>query len=386
MKNSKGFNLVTVIIIICVVSIVSGLTTGIIVTNTYHGISSDDKALNEFLRVYSDISNNYYEDINKEEMLDKAMDAMLDYLGDSYTTYLNKEERDALEERLSSTYRGIGVSFRNKTIEKVTLGSPANEAGLQSGDVFIKINDTDVSNLTDSQIGELIKSSEKDTIALTVLRGDEEVTSTVNIKHLDRVAYNMIEDSTIGYLSIPIFSKSIASQTSKALTALENQGMTKLIIDLRDDSGGLLEEAQNLASIFLEKDKLIFSLENKDDTKNYYDQTEEKKTYPIVVLINENSASAAEILAAALKDSYGATLVGNTTFGKGVVQQTYSMSDGSMAKYTSAKWYRPNGTCINEIGINPDYPVDIVKVTNEDGTVNILDAQLNKAIEILGHN
>lgn len=386
MRDSKGFNLVTVIIIIFVVSIVSGITTGIIVTNTYLGINTNDGALNEFLRAYSDIINNYYEDVDKEEMLDKAMDAMLDYLGDSYTTYLNKEEREALEQRLNSTYKGIGVKFANKTIVEVIKDSPAEKAGLQTDDVFVKVDEQDVSDYTDTEISDIIKNSGKDSVRIVVLRDDCEKEFKIDVKTLyDNVVQStMIEDTNIGYLQVPLFSRSIADQVDSALRELEKKDMKGLILDLRNDSGGYLDEAQKMASLFLKKGKLIYSLEDKNNKNDYYDETDDKKNYPIVVLINGNSASAAEILAGALKDSYGATIVGKKSYGKGKVQQTYTMSDGSMAKYTSAKWFRPNGECIDGIGIMPDYEVEIEYVYDEEGNqTGAVDTQFNKALELL---
>lgn len=387
-KNNKGFNLVTVILIIIIVSVVSGITTGVIVTNTYKGIyAAGDNALTEFLNVYSDITNNYYEDINKEEMIDKAVDAMLEYLGDSYTTYLDSEERDALEERLNGTYKGIGVSFLNKRIVSVIRDTPAYSAGLMAGDEFIKICDQDTTNMTDSEISSLIKNSKEEKIAITVLRNEQEMTFSIDIDTLDNyvISSSMLENSTVGYVSVPIFSKNVSVQAKNAILDLEEKGMDRLILDLRDDTGGYLDEANNLASVFLEKGKVIYSLEDKSGKVYYYDETNDKKNYPIVVLLNNNSASASEILAAALKDSYGAIIVGVTSYGKGKVQQTVNMSDGSMAKYTSAKWFRPNDTCIDGKGIIPDYTVEIEYTYDEEGNkTSIIDTQLNKAIEIIG--
>lgn len=384
MKNNKGFNLIAVIVIICVVSIVSGLTTGIIIMNSYHGYLTDDSSLNEFLNTYADIVNNYYDDINKEEMLGKAIDAMLDYLGDDYTTYMNSEERQALEDKLKGTYEGIGLSYKNKTIVKVYDDTPASKAGLQAGDEIIKINGKSTENLVMIPAGYINGGKEKE-VKLTVLRnGTDELEFTLNIETINTpLDSEIIENTTIGYLSVPIFSRKLSVQVNKELQNLEQGGMDRLIIDLRDNSGGYLEEANNVASIFLPKDSKIYSLEDKNDKQDYYDITDEKKEYPIIVLINEKTASAAEILASALKDSYGAILVGTKSYGKGKVQQTLTMSDGSMAKYTSAKWYRPNGTCIDGIGINPDNVVEYESFYDEEGNRTKLDTQLQKAVDII---
>ena len=193
----------------------------------------------------------------------------------------------------------------------------------------------------------------------------------------------MVENTNIGYLSLQTFSNTLATQVKDALNELEKSGMKSLIIDLRNNTGGYLTAATDVANMFLEKGKRIYGLNYQNNITNFNDETSEHKEYEIVVLINENTASASEILAAALKESYGATLVGETSFGKGKVQQTMKLDDGSMVKYTSAYWLTPNGTCIDGTGINPDYYIVNEEVTDEAGNITIPDAQLNKAIEVL---
>lgn len=392
MQNNKGFNLLSVIIIICVTSIISAITAGIIVTNNY-GLSykniTEDSSLSEFLKTYSNIVDNYYEDIDKDEMLDSAINAMLNYLGDNYTTYLNKDQTKELEERLAGSYEGIGISILGKTITNVSKDSPAEKAGLQVGDEFLTVNGTDVSSITDGAstiISTLIKSSDNKEAKIVIKRAEEELEFTVKIESIpiSAISYKLL-DNNIGYLKINIFSRPLTDQVKLALKELENNGMNRLIIDLRDNSGGFLDSAETTASIFLEKGKLIYSLEDKKDKEDYYDKTTESKKYPIAVIINNNSASSSEILAAALKDSYGATLIGEKSFGKGKVQQTIDLSSGAMAKYTSAKWLRPNGECIDGVGLIPDYEIQLAYEYDENGNeISTIDTQLNKAIEVIG--
>lgn len=392
MQNNKGFNLLSVIIIICVTSIISAITAGIIVTNNY-GLSykniTEDSSLSEFLKTYSNIVDNYYEDIDKDEMLDSAINAMLNYLGDNYTTYLNKDQTKELEERLAGSYEGIGISILGKTITNVSKDSPAEKAGLQVGDEFLTVNGTDVSSITDGAstiISTLIKSSDNKEGKIVIKRAEEELEFTVKIESIpiSAISYKLL-DNNIGYLKINIFSRPLTDQVKHALKELENNGMNRLIIDLRDNSGGFLDSAETTASIFLEKGKLIYSLEDKKDKEDYYDKTTESKKYPIAVIINNNSASSSEILASALKDSYGATLIGEKSFGKGKVQQTIDLSSGAMAKYTSAKWLRPNGECIDGVGLIPDYEIQLAYEYDENGNeISTIDTQLNKAIEVIG--
>lgn len=389
MKNSKGFNLISVIIIICITSVVSAVTAGIIVTNNYNLSYSDlsnDKELTDFIKAYSNIVNNYYEDVDKEKMLDSALNAMLNYLGDNYTTYLTDEQRKALEESLQGTYQGIGVEInKDRVITKVTKNGPAEAAGLQAGDKFMSIDGTKLNDTDGNAVGLLIRGTDKKAVDIVVDRNGEELTFNVKIGTIEEpaIVYGM-QENNIGYIQISKFSRPLTSQMENALKELEANGMEKLIIDLRNNTGGYLDSAETTASLFLKKGKLIYSLEDKKSKEDYYDQTETSRDYPIVVLINNNSASSAEILAAALKDSYGAVLVGQTSYGKGKVQQTYDMEDGSMAKFTSARWLRPTGDCIDKKGIKPDFEVAQTTQTDENGEEIIIDTQLVKALEVIG--
>lgn len=389
MKNSKGFNLISVIIIICITSVVSAITAGIIVTNNYNLSYSDlsnDKELSDFIKAYSNIVNNYYENVDKEKMLDSALNAMLNYLGDNYTTYLTDEQRKALEESLRGTYQGIGVEInKDRVITKVTKNGPAEAAGLQAGDKFMSIDGTKLNDTDGNAVGLLIRGTNKKAVDIIVDRNGEELTFNVKIGTIEEpaIAYGM-QENNIGYIQISKFSRPLTSQMENALKELEANGMEKLIIDLRNNTGGYLDSAETTASLFLKKGKLIYSLEDKKSKEDYYDQTETSMDYPIVVLINNNSASSAEILAAALKDSYGAVLVGQTSYGKGKVQQTYDMEDGSMAKFTSARWLRPTGDCIDKKGIKPDFEMAQTTQTNENGEEIIIDTQLIKALEVIG--
>ena len=397
MKNKKGFNLLSVVIIICVTSIISGITTGVIVTNSYKSSTGmtynellNDESLNEFLEVYSSVVNNYYEDVNTTEMIDSALNAMLEYLGDSYTTYLDDDQAKELEESLSGVYRGIGISFQidkttnAPTIISVTKSSPAESAGLMVGDILISIDGVLVNDKTSEEIKNMIINNSDNKVSLVILRNGTEMSFEVNIENVQDVNISYeLKENNIGYLKMDKFSKTLSNQIENALADLTNQGMQKLIIDLRGNTGGYLESAESTANLFLEKGKLIYSLKNKTAKADYHDKTTAHTTFPIAILLDNNSASAAEVLAAALKDSYdyGVTFVGTTSFGKGVVQQTYDLKDGSMAKYTSAQWLRPNGDCIDGIGLKPDY--EVVKEDIRDEMGYPIDNQLQRAIEII---
>ena len=385
-KEIQGFSLKAVGIIIVITAIVTSITTGIIIYNNNKVILGganwkDDTALQEFLSIYNSLDEDYYEEIDKTEMVDAAIAAMVDYLGEEYSIYLNEAETNSLSDQLSGKYVGIGISIGlNGQILKVYQDTPASRVGLQDGDTIIEINGSSTENKTSAEIANLIEDNIENEVV--VARNNEEITyyvtpETIN-EPLTTNVYNR-NDQNIGYIYIGSFTNTVGEEFSKSLTELKNSGINSLIIDLRGDTGGYLKSAADVASIFLQKGQTIYSLEGKDETTTYYDETTEYQTLPVIVLMNEISASASEVLAAALKDSYNATIVGTLSYGKGKVQQVNHLDDGSMVKYTTARWLRPDGTCIDGIGITPDYVVEL----EQDEGGNYLDTQLEKALELL---
>lgn len=387
----QGFKLYEVIIITIITGILCSIATGFIFYKKYETSAiasyenlSNNKNVNEFLQVYASIIKEYYQDVNEEELVDSAINAMFSYLGDNYSEHLSKDETSSLLEQLAGEYQGIGVEiYQDKIIYNVFDDSPAKEAGLQKGDKIIKVNNEDVSEKDNSYVATKIKN-ENDKVEITILRNNEEKKVTVKKDklYIPSVTSKVIEEENkkIGYIDITTFSNTTSKQVKKALLSLENDNIDSLVIDVRNNAGGYLISAKEIASMFLEKEKIIYSLQEKDKTQTYKDTTSEKRDYPVVVLINEYSASASEILTSALKESYNATLVGKKSYGKGKVQQTLNLEDGSMAKYTTAKWLTPNGKCIDRVGITPDYEIDL---DVDENNQTIVDTQLNKAIEIL---
>ena len=382
----KGFELKKVCIIIIITAIVTSLTTGLIIYNNSKIILGwtsikEDEHLTEFLRVYNSLDENYYTDYNKTEMIDAAIAAMLDYLGEDYSTYLNQDETDSLSNKLSGKYLGIGISIANgNEILKVYEDTPAAEAGLQIGDKIISVNNENTTEKTQAEVSNMINKTKENEIVID--RNGEYITFNITAAEINMpltreiIEYN---NRKIGYIYISSFTNTVGEEFAKSLRELENEGMESLIIDVRENTGGYLKGATEIASQFIEKGKILYSLESKESVDEYKDETDEYKTYKVAILVSENTASASEVLTAALKDSYGAVVVGKTTYGKGRVQQTRTLEDGSMVKYTTAKWLRPNGECIDGIGIIPDFDVDIIQ--NEDGTYT--DQQMNTALEQL---
>ena len=376
-----------------ITALISGLTAGVIVYTSYNkstGINynsvNNDAALKQFLEVYSSVTEDYYEDINKTEMLEAAIDAMLKYLDERYTSYLNTTQTNQLNDTLKGEYEGIGVAIIDHKIVDIFKNSPAYNAGMAVGDIIKSIDGTDVDAYSTEEIVKKIQQSMGSNISISVLRDGESLSFDISTAKLyvPAISYKIIDNTNIGYIRLAAFSSTVSNQVEEALTELDTKEISSLILDLRVNAGGYLDASEKVANLFLEKGKIIYSLETKKSKTIVRDKTIAKADYPIVVLVDENTASAAEILAAALKESYGATIVGVKTYGKGKVQQVVSLIDGSMAKYTTGKWYTPNGKNVDKVGITPDYTVKLEVEKDENGeTINIVDTQLNKAIDLL---
>ncbi len=386
LKKTK-FELWEVIAITLFSSLVMSFCTGYLVYRSSCGKVTSvngDEYLAELYKAYDEIKSNYYSSVDLGSLVDAGIKGMFSYLGDPYTTYLDKDQTDNLTDSLKGTQHGIGVLInlsdeeKKIIISKVYDNTPAKEAGLVSGDEIVKVNDKLVSeseNLKD--ITALIKSS--DEVRLVIQRDgvDKEYTLKTADFYNPSVEEKIIEGENgnkIGYLQISKFNETAYEQFNQKLNKIEATGINSLIIDLRGNTGGFLSAATKISELFLKKGEVIYSLNEQLGTKVTYDETEESRNYKVFVLVNESSASASEILAAALQDSYGAILVGTTTYGKGKVQKTNKMNDGTMYKYTSAKWLTPKGECIDGVGLKPD-----IEISN--GNELLKDLVLEKAIE-----
>lgn len=388
MKKNKRtkkyyFKLKEVIILILTTAVVVCLATSLIITNKYNSSIEEeyisDKNISNFLEAYKVLTENYYKDIDKTSFMNSVITYMSSYFEDPYTSFLDKNQTTTLMDSLTSEYEGIGIkiikSEEGIVILEVFEDAPAYQSGLKVGDVIIKVDGEDITYKPASRLATLIQSKKKLTIG--VLRDGKELSfETRTEKVFVPSVYSDIheeDNKKIGYLNISSFSTATAKQFANKLTELENQGIESLIIDVRNNSGGYLTVAEDIAELFIEKGKILYSLEDKSGKKTILDKTDTQKKYPVVVITNNHSASASEVLAGALKDSYNATIVGQTSYGKGKVQQTEKLTDGAMLKYTSASWDRPNGENIDGIGIIPDYEVP----------VNEKNDELIKAIEVL---
>lgn len=343
------------------------------------------KELNKLINVYDTITTSYYGDLDKDQLIDTAIESMLSEIGDNYTTYTNEESTSDFLENIEGTYEGIGcmVSMNESgNIYVVSLfeDSPAAKAGLQENDIILKIDDQDYQGKTSEDMANYVKENTNKKIKLLIKRDgqEQEITITREKVEVPSVTSKVIENENkkIGYINISIFSSVTYEQFQKQLEELENKKIESLIIDVRNNTGGYLSSVTDISSLFLKKGKIIYQLEDNKKTDKIKDETKAYRTYPIAVLVNASSASASEILAAAIKESYGGLVVGTNTYGKGTVQKTKQLSDGSMIKYTIQKWLTPNGNWINENGLEPTNYVES-KIENDQ------DSQLQTAITLL---
>ncbi len=376
------FGILDVLIMMVITAIISCVLVGSVMNyrfkkiGCYNQVYSSDPNLNEFIKVYAEVVDNYYEDVDKNAMIDSAIDGMLKFLQDKYSIYLDKDGSGNLSDTLSGTYDGIGIGIYGASITEVYKNSPAYEAGIQSGDVIASINGISINNENAAEISKIIGDNEE--IALVVKRGEEEINYNLKVSKitLQVVSSNYFEygKNHIGYINISSFTSTAVEQFAESLIDLENKGINSLIIDLRGNGGGYINAAIGVSSVFLEKDDTIYIVEKKGKKEEVKDKSEDKRDYKVIILIDGNTASASEIFTLAMKDNYGAIVVGTKSYGKGSVQTTKTLSDGTMMKYTSALWYGPQGESIDGKGIEPDH---VVKYQANK------DAALEKALDLL---
>lgn len=387
----RGYKLYQVIIIMIITAIVSGFTIGTIL---YHGNIPlknkqyikylENKNVIEFLEIYDEISNKYYKNTSKDKLIQSAIDGMLSSLSEEYTTYLDKNESISMNQTLNSTYEGIGIYIKDNIIVKVINDSPADKAGLKPGDEIIKINDILIESKDIKEIIEIINKS-KEAINIDVKRDEQTLSFVLKVEKISVPSVEYKEkDNNIGYLKIKIFSKNLDNEIKEVLKAVDDSKINKMIIDVRGNTGGYLSQAHKTSMLFLPKNSLIYYLESKDGLKAYKDSDNNEKDYKIVILINGETASAAEIFVSALKDSYGAYLIGTKTYGKGKVQHTHKLTSGTTVKFTSYRWLRKDKSCVEGVGINPDLYIENSYIYNKDNKViGLKDGQLLSAEEYL---
>lgn len=349
------------------------------------------KELGKFYDVYETLVDNYYDEIDKEELIEEAIDGMVSSVGDVYTSYTDTEGVDEFNELVSGVYEGIGCTIQLQEdgvkIIEIFEDSPAERAGLKVNDIILKVDDIEVTATTNVEdLSSYIKTQGTGKIVMVVYRDGEE--KTINLTR-DKVETPVITTGVyekngkkIGYMSISLFSSVASGQFKNKLKDLEEQDIDGLVIDVRGNSGGYLTTVTDIVAQLLPKGEIIYQIEKDGDREVTKDKTSMKREYPIAVLVNNGSASASEILAAAVKESYGGYVVGTKTYGKGTVQQVKELSDGSMIKYTVENWLTPDGNWIDGEGIEPTNVVELDSIYYEEPVVDN-DNQLQEALNLV---
>ena len=360
----------------------------IITGKNYLAVTKD---LKKVVDTYYAIVDNYYGELDRDKLIDGAVEGMISSVGDTFTSYSDIDSTSSFDETINGSYEGIGctvATLEDGTISVIDMfeDSPSYKAGLKVGDIILKVDGESYEGKNSNDISNYIKNSGKSKIVLTVKRDNEEKDISINLSKVEipHVSGKVIEQDSkkIGYIKISLFASNSYKQFKNKLDELEKSNIDDLIIDVRDNSGGYLSSVTDICNLFLDKGKVIYQLEDSKGKVKKKDTTKEKRKYDIVVLINGGSASASEILASAIKESYGGDIVGTNSYGKGTVQQTKKLLDGSMIKYTTQKWLTPDGNSINEVGVTPTKVVELnEEYFNNHTTEN--DNQLQEAIKLI---
>lgn len=382
----------------------SGVLTGVLVValaaggvkfvqqRQYNGVLSDSSHVQKIEYLEKMIDQEYLGEVDNDEMAEGVYAGLVYGLGDVYSRYYTADEYAQETASTDGAYAGIGVSIqKNKNggvqIAECYEGGPGADAGLQTGDVITAINNTDVTDMELSDVVSLIRENKDKTIVLTVFRENEEKSREISVDvtdvELPSVFGEMLDKKT-GYIQITQFTGVTPQQYKDMFDELKDKGMERLVIDLRDNPGGLLTSVCDILREILPEGLIVYTEDKYGNREEETCDGKHQLDMPLAVLVNENSASASEIFAGAVQDHEVGTIVGTTTYGKGVVQELRQLSDGSAVKLTVSNYYTPNGNSINKVGIKPDVEVKLAsELLNKDEITNEEDNQLQKALDVI---
>lgn len=358
----------------------------------YNGVLSDSSHVQKIEYLEKMIDQEYLGEVDNAEMAEGIYAGLVYGLGDVYSRYYTADEYAQETASTDGAYAGIGVSIqKNKNggvqIAECYEGGPGAEAGLQTGDVITAINDTDVTDMELSDVVSLIRENKDKTIVFTVFRENEEKSREISVDvtdvELPSVFGEMLDKKT-GYIQITQFTGVTPQQYKDMFAELKDKGMERLVIDLRDNPGGLLTSVCDILREILPEGLIVYTEDKYGNREEENCDGKHQLDMPLAVLVNENSASASEIFAGAVQDHEVGTIVGTTTYGKGVVQELRQLSDGSAVKLTVSNYYTPNGNSINKVGIKPDVEVKLAsELLNKDEITHEEDNQLQKALDVI---
>lgn len=358
----------------------------------YNGVLSDSSHVQKIEYLEKMIDQEYLGEVDNAELAEGIYAGLVYGLGDVYSRYYTADEYAQETASTDGAYAGIGVSIqKNKNggvqIAECYEGGPGAEAGLQTGDVITAINDTDVTDMELSDVVSLIRENKDNTIVLTVFRENEEKSREISVDvtdvELPSVFGEMLDKKT-GYIQITQFTGVTLQQYKDMFAELKDKGMERLVIDLRDNPGGLLTSVCDILREILPEGLIVYTEDKYGNREEETCDGKHQLDMPLAVLVNENSASASEIFAGAVQDHEVGTIVGTTTYGKGVVQELRQLSDGSAVKLTVSNYYTPNGNSINKVGIKPDVEVKLAsELLNKDEITHEEDNQLQKTLDVI---
>jgi len=373
----KKFHFITLLVLLVIVS--AGVTATALVFGKEKVVTMGPERT-EFTKLYEafdTLKNGYYKDVNQKKLINGAINGMVESLDDPYSDYMSNEEAASFHSSISSSFEGIGAEIQEKdghiVIVSPIKGSPAEKAGLKPNDMVISVDGKSLQGMNSTQAVTLIRGKKGTKVVLTIQRPGTDAPMTVPLIR-DTIpietVYGEMVDKSIARVQITSFSSNTSKELVESLNDLKKKGMKGLVLDLRQNPGGLLDQAVSITSMFVPKGKVIVKEEDRNGKINTIaSQNEGNPTLPLVVLIDKGSASASEIFAAAVKESAGVPLIGEKSFGKGTVQTAQDFNDGSNLKYTIAKWLTPNGNWIHKKGIEPDVAVALP----EYATLPIID-------------
>ena len=394
-QEKKIFSTAETILLVIMSSLI-GLSIGLLFKQNKVVDSSEvvtDQNLKEFIKNYNYIIDNYYEEVDKEDLINNAIAGMMESLDDPHSVYFDENETDSFTISLNGSYEGVGIQILkdeesgNMLITGIFKDSPAAKSGLQPGDVVISIDGSMAKDLTASEFSSIIRNGTKTSYKLKVLRDEEEIEITLkkSLVTLASVTSEVLEevDKKIGYIYIGIFANNTYTQFKQELDKLEKENIEYLIIDVRGNTGGHLTTVDGILDIFLNKNQIMYQFEQSGKVTSTYGSGTDNKKYDIILLGDEASASASEVLIAGLRENLGSTFIGKKTYGKGTVQELMTLSDGTQYKITVKKWLTPKGNWINDTeGLTPDIEVELDKKYYETYETED-DTQLQKAIEYI---
>lgn len=397
-EKKTGFNTIEVVLI-AILALAFGGVVGVVLAYTAKPLSiitntDSPSDIQEVEKIYDNLLSKYYGEIDKQTLSDAAIKGMIEALNDPYSTYIDAENTDDFDEQIYGYYVGVGteITLNDENQFEVTNifeNTPATDANIELHDIVVKVNNEDVSGKTVSDIGKLIQGEIGTDVTLTLRRGEEEFDVTITRDRIDLISVTSQifekDDKRIGYIKVTNFASNTFNQFQTALNELEENDIESLIIDVRDNLGGQLEVATQIASLFLTKDKVVYQLNTNGIIQPIYSTGPGSFQKPITVLINGATASASEVLAIALQESADATVIGTTSYGKGTIQESYKLSTGASIKFTVQEWLSPNGNTVNEVGVKPDIEVSETENPGETDTLET-DTVLQTAITIMQNN